>query len=141
MKALRRLQRLITLANAGDKTARADADALLRKYNATECDVPPVRGRGRPRAFDRAWQESIRQLSNQPLDVIQRTKDNYLYYIEALNILLDNEPINPKPENLKRWAWLLRPEGNITHSRKTILTRLGRVGHEPTVKIYADRLC
>jgi hypothetical protein len=139
----RRLQQLLVLAKSGDTGARATLDALLHKHHLTEDDIPPVRPRGRPRGANRELQEFFYPLVG-TLDpnVTQRTKSNAYFETSALGTLF-GETISPSAENLKRWAWLLRPDGNnVTHHRKTILSALGRVSDYGEVReVFADRLC
>jgi len=136
----KRIQKLLVLANSGDQAARAQADALLKKHHLCEADIPPVRPRGRPREIDRATLDAVyRELGGS--HVTQRTKENSLYMVTALHTLCGDHPTSPRPANLKRWAWLLRPDGNETHQRNTILSQLGRVSDERALKIFADRLC
>ena len=54
MLAYKRIQKLLAAtAKNGDATARATAEALLKKHHWNEADISPMRGRGRPRLIDR----------------------------------------------------------------------------------------
>lgn len=138
MRAITKAQKLLARANNGDADARVQLDKLLTKYGTSEADIPTSRKRGRPRLLDRT---AIDGLCHQaadfaPSQVTQRTKENFYFYANALHI------ISPSVEHLKRWAWLLRPnERGETHSRKTIMSQLGRIGNERAREIFADRLC
>jgi hypothetical protein len=136
----KRAQKLLEAAKGGDRDARVKLDALLKKHHKTEADIPPLRSRGRPRVHDRAILEGVYRERGLP-DLTQRTKENLYYFAVGLVTLVDHRPLNPSPKLLKRWAWLLRPDGRNLYPRKTIISQLGRIEDEHARGIFADRLC
>jgi hypothetical protein len=138
MKAVKRSQTLFARAARGDVAARAQLDRLLKKHRKTEADIPPIRPRGRPRLHDRGMIEGVchKAANFAPDQVTQRTKENFYFYANMLSTL------SSSVDNLKRWAWLLRPnQCGETRSRKCIMSQLGRVADEAARAIFADRLC
>ena len=136
----RKIQKLLVRAHAGDSAARATAETLMKTHGWTEADIPPMRGRGRPRESNRLRQEGLweddglRRLNVLAQDVTQRTKENYTYFVVGYGTLESNP---------NRWAWLLRHdiETGRRFLSQTVISQLGRVDDEGARKIFADRLC
>lgn len=133
MRLEKRVQRLLALANDGDKDARAKLDGLLRKYGLQEEQIPPMRGRGRPRKYPREGLAIIQR--HFPSTTRERTLHNWVYRYDAVKVLIGDA--GSRANNVKRWDWLLRDD----YPRKTIVSQLGRVGNEQAIKIFADKLC
>jgi len=108
--------------------------------------------RGRPRVWTAEHEAFWRRVMECPPGTTLRAVQDFSFTGEALCALGGEVSGFPK-EAIRRWAWLLRCDGDgQSHCRKSIMSQLGRMAHllshlveegkdVEVVQVFADRLC